>query len=63
MRRLWTVKELADYLAVKPSTIYLWVRKRSIPHLVLSRGPRKSCLRFRPEEVESWLNRRQRKGH
>ena len=62
MRSLWTVEELADYLAVKPATIYLWVRQRSVPHLVLSRGARKNCLRFRPDEVESWLDRCHRKG-
>ena len=62
MPSLWTPKELADYLAVKPATIYLWVRQRAIPHLILSRGTRKNCIRFRPAEIEAWLDRRQRKG-
>ncbi|MCH7803103.1 MAG: helix-turn-helix domain-containing protein [Acidobacteria bacterium] len=58
--KLWTVKELATYLAVRPATIYLWVKQRSIPHLVLSRGTRKSCIRFRPDDIQDWLNQRQR---
>ncbi len=58
--KLWTVKELATYLAVQPATIYLWVKQRTIPHLVLSRGTRKNCIRFRPDDIQDWLNQRQR---
>jgi len=61
MTRLWTVKELADYLVVKPATVYQWVKGRTIPHLVLSRGTRKNCIRFRATDIESWLNQNQRK--
>ena len=61
MTRLWTVKELADYLVIRPATVYLWVKERTIPHLVLSRGTRKNCIRFRPADIESWLAQSQRK--
>ncbi len=63
MTRLWTVKELADYLSVKRATVYLWVKERSIPHLVLSRGTRKNCIRFRPADIEAWLDQRQLRVH
>lgn len=61
MTALWTVKELAAYLVVRPATVYLWVKERTIPHLVLSRGTRKNCIRFRATDIESWLNQNQRK--
>ncbi len=61
--KLWTVKELATYLAVQPATIYLWVKQRTIPHLVLSRGTRKNCIRFRRHDIEAWLDQRQRRAH
>ena len=59
---LWTVKELATYLAVQPATIYLWVKQRTIPHLVLSRGTRKNCIRFRQDDIQDWLNQSRRKA-
>jgi excisionase family DNA binding protein len=58
---LWNAAEVADFLAVKRATIYLWVKQRSIPHVVLSRGRRKNCVRFRPEQIEEWLKGREQK--
>lgn len=55
MESLWTVAEVAQFLAVKPTTIYAWVKQRSIPHVALSKGDRKTCVRFRPEAIRRWL--------
>ncbi len=61
MSKLWTAAQVADYLAVRRGTVYAWVKQRAIPHIVLSRGRRKECIRFRPEDLENWLRTRVRK--
>lgn len=49
--RLLNVKDLADKLNVKPSTIYAWAEHRKIPHYKLN-----GALRFREEEILLWLD-------
>ncbi len=61
MRKLLTPRELAAILGVKPATIYGWVKARMIPHITISRGRRKSTVRFRESEIESWLRQRRQK--
>ena len=58
MRRLWTAVEVAEYLAVKPATVYLWAKQQTIPFVRLTRGARKQCIRFRPEEIERWVKKK-----
>ena len=60
MERLWTVAEVAEFLAVNPSTVYAWVKQRLIPHVALSKGRRKTCVRFRPDAIQRWLRTRDR---
>ena len=47
--RLLTVKEAADFLAVKPRTIYAWVQQRRIPFRRAGR-----LLRFDRVELSKW---------
>ena len=58
--QLLNVQEVAAMLRVKPSTVYSWVAQGRIPHVVLARGRRKACIRFRLESVEAWLAERER---
>ena len=60
MNPLWTPKQLADYLGVKLGTVYAWVKAQQIPHVVLSKGDRKQCVRFRQEEIATWVQKRHR---
>jgi excisionase family DNA binding protein len=60
MNPKWTPKQLASYLNVKVGTVYLWVKEGRIPFVVLSKGPRKQCVRFDPDEIEKWLQKRRR---
>ena len=60
--KLLTVKEVAQYLGVRPVTIYAWVKQRRIPHIPLSIGKRKECVRFRRESLEAWLRNREREA-
>lgn len=49
--RLWTVEQCADYLAKPPSWVYgNWTRMR-MPAIRVGR-----CVRFRPAEIEEWLD-------
>lgn len=55
--RLLTVAEVANYLRVRPGTVYQWVSRRRIPFLKAG-----SKVRFRRAEIDDWLARRNRKG-
>lgn len=54
--RLIDVRQLSDFLAVKPKTIYDWVHKKKIPYYKLE-----GSLRFDVEEVKVWLKKRKHK--
>ncbi len=49
-QRLLTVEEIADYLQVKPSTIYQWTHKGFIPHIKLG-----NKVRFKLSKVDKWV--------
>ena len=48
--KLITVKDLANLLAVKQSTLYSWVHNDSIPFCKLN-----GVLRFDLDEIETWV--------
>ena len=52
--KLFTVSDLAKRWRVGQSTIYDWVAQRKIPHIVLSKGYRKSTIRFRLEDIKKF---------
>ena len=49
-KKLMTVKEVADYLRVKPSTVYDWAKQGKIPAVKIGR-----LWRFGREEIEAWV--------
>ncbi len=49
MERLWTVKETAEFLGVKPRTIYAWVAEGRIPCRRAG-----TALRFLRSELMAW---------
>ena len=57
MDQLLTVEEIAEYLKLKPSTIYQWTHQGFIPHIKLG-----SRVRFRISQIEKWLESRTVKG-
>jgi len=48
--RYWTIKEVASYLNMKPSTLYAWVAQRKIPALKIH-----GLVRFDPEALARWV--------
>lgn len=50
---LWTVKQLAAFLGVKPGTVYKMVEREEL--LAVRLGQNGRTLRFRREHVEAWL--------
>ncbi len=52
MEKLWSVEDVAEYLGVPVATLYQWRTK--------DYGPKARrvgrFLRYRPQEVESWLD-------
>ncbi|MHB9032295.1 MAG: helix-turn-helix domain-containing protein [Anaerolineae bacterium] len=49
---LMTVKQVADYLQLKESTIYAWAQDGKIPAIKIGR-----TWRFRQVDLDSWLGR------
>ena len=47
---LLTIKELAEQLRIKPSTLYAWASQRKIPCVRIH-----GLIRFHSEEIEGWL--------
>jgi excisionase family DNA binding protein len=48
--QLMTVKEVAEYLRLKPLAIYRIVKRKNIPFKRANRS-----LRFDKEEIEEWM--------
>jgi excisionase family DNA binding protein len=51
---LWRVDQAADYLGIRPKTLYEWVRTGRVPHRKLGFN-----VRFEPEELASWVGEQQ----
>ena len=56
-KRLMTVEEVADYHRVKPSTVYVWAKKRKIPAVKMGK-----LWRFEGAEIEAWVKRGMNEG-
>jgi len=57
LEELCTVAELSSVSKFAKSTIYEWVREGFIPHLRVG-----GTIRFRPGEVQAWLDRHAHPG-
>ncbi len=55
--RLLTVQEVAEYLQVKPSTIYQWTHEDYIPHVKFG-----NLVRFRLDKIQSWIEKKSKPG-
>jgi len=49
--RIMTLEEVAEYLRVKPQTIYTWAQEKKIPAAKLGKE-----WRFRKSIVDKWFN-------
>ena len=56
-KELMNTAQVAEWLNVKESTIRKWVHYGFIPHVKIGR-----CVRFREEDIETWLQERTEKG-
>lgn len=57
MNRLLSVDEVANWLQVKPRTIYQWVHEGYIPVIKLG-----SLVRFDQASIAAWLKKRETPG-
>lgn len=62
MEPLLTVKEVADVLKMKPTTIYHWAGIGHIPAIKLRSGKRKTVWRFSRAEIEAWVEQKKQEG-
>jgi PTS system nitrogen regulatory IIA component len=51
--KIMTLEEVADYLRVKPQTIYTWAQEKKIPAAKLGKE-----WRFKKSMIDKWLNDR-----
>ena len=49
--KIMTLEEVAEYLRVKPQTIYTWAQEKKIPAAKLGKE-----WRFRKSMVDKWFN-------
>lgn len=52
---LWTVAEVAEYLKLRPSTIYAWVQQHRLPGIKIGRS-----WRFQKSVIVAWIEDRAR---
>ncbi len=57
MEKLLTVEEIAEYLKLRPSTIYQWTHQGFIPHIKVG-----NRVRFKISQIEKWLEKRTLEG-
>jgi len=57
MEKLLKIEQVADLFQISKRTIYDWTHTDYIPHYKFRKG-----VRFRPSEVERWLERRKKRG-
>ena len=57
MDRLLTIDDLAEWLQVKPRTIYQWVHEGYIPVIKLG-----AMVRFDRASVKEWVKKRETPG-
>jgi len=48
--KFFSIKELSEYISVKPKTLYSWVSKSVIPFYRLQ-----GVIRFKKGEIDQWL--------
>lgn len=46
----FSIKELSEYLKIKPSTLYAWSSRGIIPHYKVY-----GLIRFKKDEVDVWI--------
>ena len=51
MSEIMTLEEVADYLKLKPQTLYIWVQKGKIPAVKLGKE-----WRFKRSIIDKWFN-------
>ncbi len=52
---LWRVEQAAEYLGIRPKTLYEWVRHGRVPYRKIGFN-----VRFDPDELERWTERQSR---
>jgi excisionase family DNA binding protein len=50
--KIMTLEEVADYLRLKPQTIYSWAQEKKIPAAKLGKE-----WRFKKSVIDRWFNR------
>ena len=55
---LYTPEQVAEYLKVASSTVYNWIQTGKIECYVLSRGKRKSTVRFDFQQIQRFMKSR-----
>ena len=50
LKHFLSIKELSEYIGIKPKTLYSWVSKGVIPHYRIM-----GLVRFNKREIVKWL--------
>ena len=55
---LLTPLEVSEMLGVDDSTVLKWFHLGKIPGVILNRGQRRTCVRFRAEDIQRFISQR-----
>ena len=58
MEALLRARDVARLLSIQPATVYSLVDRGVIPHIRLTKGARRSLIRFRPEDIQRLIRER-----
>ncbi len=53
---LLTPLEVAEIFSVDNSTVLKWFHLGKIPGVILNRGQRRTCVRFRAEDIQRFIS-------
>lgn len=56
MDEILTVPQVAEYLKISKSKLYLLIQRKELPHIKINRN-----VRVRRSDLEKWLNQRTEK--
>jgi excisionase family DNA binding protein len=52
-----SIKDLSEYLGIKPKTLYSWVSKGVLPHYRMQ-----GVIRFKRKDIDKWIEACKRTG-
>ena len=60
MEHLLRAQDVAELLNLRSSTVYQLCHRGILPHIRIDQGKRRALIRFRPRDIESFIQSKKR---